>query len=49
MFCSIREPIPEFLNLVSTAKCSMNNGLLYIEMNYKKEEVKKKENILKIQ
>ena len=34
---------------MSTAKCSMNNGLLYITMKYKKEEVKKKENILKIQ
>jgi hypothetical protein len=26
---------------MSTAKCSMNNGLLYITMKYKKEEVKK--------
>ena len=34
---------------IATAKCSMNNGLLYIEMKYKKEEVKKKENFLKIQ
>lgn len=34
---------------IETAKCSMNNGLLYIEMKYKKEEVKKKENFLKIQ
>ena len=34
---------------INTAKCSMNNGLLYIEMKYKKEEVKKKESFLKIQ
>lgn len=34
---------------IATAKCSMNNGLLYIEMKFKKEENKKIENFLKIQ